>query len=427
MMRRLTNVLAAVVTAAGISFNPGLVTAAETPVSVLYAFPSNFKELQEKLAAEFRTLRPDIKISFWNPATTYDEATAQVLRNSLTGQVPDVYFNGLNQIRVLIEQGHATALDAFVSGPAEWSRLGYIPAMTTLGELNGKKYGLPFAVSTPIVYINEDLLKKAGGLVETFPREWAGVVEFGRKITNPAENVIGFIYGHDASGNWLYQALVNSVGGKLGSDDGCKVAFDDADGRWALEMLETFRKSGMPDMGWQQGRQTFAAGKVGIYVESSSAVALMEKNIGGKFTMRTVAFPVPEPDGRLPAGGSLAMILAKDSEKQKAAWEYVKFVTGPTGQTLMANYTGYAPGNQKAIDDPQLLKGYYEQRPTYATGVKQLPIMTGWHNWAGPNSVKVVSVIQDHLNDVVSGRRTAAETMPLMVRDVQKLLPACPN
>ena len=84
------------------------------------------------------------------------------------------------------------------------------------------------------------------------------------------------------------------------------------------------------------------------------------------------------------------MILTKDPAKQKAAWEYVKYVTGPVGQTLMAQLTGYAPGNQKALDDPKLLGGYYEQRPNYATGIKQLPVMTGWYNWAGPNSVKIV-------------------------------------
>lgn len=119
------------------------------------------------------------------------------------------------------------------------------------------------------------------------------------------------------------------------------------------------------------------------------------------------------------------MILAKDPQKQEAAWEYVKFVTGPVGQTLMAQYTGYAPCNQQALDDPQLLKGYYEARPNHATGVNLLPVSAGWDNWSGPNSVKIVSVIQDYMNDVVAGRRTAAAAMPMMVQDVQKLLPAC--
>jgi multiple sugar transport system substrate-binding protein len=171
---------------------------ADTTIEVYYAFPNNFKRLQEKLAAEFRAQRPDITVKFWNPASTYDEATAQVLRNAITGQLPDVYYNGLNQIRVLIEQGHAVALDKFVASPQEWPRLGYIPAMTTLGELNGKKYGLPFAISVPIIYVNKNLLNAAGGSIDSFPADWEGILDLGDRMTNRAENIVGFLFAHDA-------------------------------------------------------------------------------------------------------------------------------------------------------------------------------------------------------------------------------------
>jgi multiple sugar transport system substrate-binding protein len=398
---------------------------AETTIEVHYAFPNNFKELQERLVAEFRVRRPDITVKFWNPAANYEEGTAQVLRNAIVGQMPDVYYNGLNQIRVLVEQGHAVALDKFVTSTGEWSRLGYVPALMSLGALDRKTYGLPFAISVPIIYVNENLLKAAGGSVDTFPRDWDGILDLGQKMTNRAENIIGFLFAHDASGNWLYQALAKSMGGSLASPDGCKVAFDSPAGRWGLGILEKFHKRGMPDLGYAQGRQAFAAGRIGIYVESSSAVTLMERNVADRFVMRTLPFPVPSKEGRLPSGGVVAMILAKDAKKQEAAWEYVKFVTGPTGQTLMARHTGYAPGNQKALDDPQLLKGYYEARPNHATGVNLLPISTGWDNWSGPNSVKIVSIIQEYMNDVVTGRKTADTAMPMMIRDVQKLLPSC--
>lgn len=104
---------------------------------------------------------------------------------------------------------------------------------------------------------------------------------------------------------------------------------------------------------------------LGIYVESSSGVGGLERSIGGNFK-RMLPFLVRTEDGRLPAGGAVAMILTKDSVKQKAAWEYIKYVTGLVDQTLMVLLRGYAPGNQKALDDPKLLGGYYEQRPNYA-------------------------------------------------------------
>ncbi|UCI31747.1 extracellular solute-binding protein [Mesorhizobium sp. B4-1-4] len=395
---------------------------AETSINVLYAFPSQFKELQEKLATEFHRQHPDINITFRPPAQTYDDGTAEVLRSSIVNDAPDVYFNGLNQLRVLVKQGNAVALDGFVDDKGEWDRLGYIPSMMSLGEVEGRSFGLPFSISTPIIYVNEDLLHKAGGTIENFPHDWKSIIELSGRMNDAEHHVTGLVYAHDASGNWLYQALVTSDGGSMGSADGCSVKFSDEHGKRALEQLQAFHDAGMPDMEWKLGRQAFAAGTVGIYVESSSVVTQMEKNIDGRFEMATMPFPITSKDGRLPAGGSVVMVLSKDRVRQKAAFEYAKFVTGPQGQTMMANMTGYAPGNQKALDDPKLLKDYYAKRPNLTTGISQLPLMTGWYNWSGQNSVKIVGVIQNYLNDVVSGRDTADKIMPAMARDVQQLL-----
>jgi multiple sugar transport system substrate-binding protein len=50
------------------------------------------------------------------------------------------------------------------------------------------------------------------------------------------------------------------------------------------------------------------------------------------------------------------MLFAKDAARQKAAWEYIKFATGPIGATMMVQATGYFPSSRAAADDPKLLK-----------------------------------------------------------------------
>ncbi|MGZ9724145.1 extracellular solute-binding protein [Rhizobium miluonense] len=400
----------------------------ETKLAVLYAFPSQYKEVLEQLASEFHAKHPDISIEYKQPAETYDTGIVQVLRDSLINEAPDVYFNGLNQLRVLTGKNQAVQLDQFVSNKQEWAQLGYTPSTLAVGQVEGKVYGLPFTLAMPILYVNENLLKKAGGSMATFPRDWDAIVELGKKMTDPAEGVVGFVYPHDLSGNWGYQALVNSAGGSMGSADGCTVSFSDEHGKWALEQLQAFRKSGMPDMGWAQGRQAFSAGKLGIYMASNGSVARFEKEAVGKFTVKTAPLPIPAKEGRLPPGGSVAMILAKDPARQKAAFEWVKFVTGPEGQTLMTEYTGYLPGNDLALRDDKYLKGYFDKRPNLNAAILELPFMTGWYNWSGQNSAKIVDVIQNHINDVASGRTTAETTLPKMANEVQKLLPgACPR
>jgi len=396
-----------------------------TTLDVLYAVPGNYKRLQGELAARFQVERPDIEIRLLNPVETYDDGAAQVLRDSLIGRAPDVWFSGLNQVRIMVDRGEAVSLDRIEGSPAAWSSLGYIPSMLSLGEVNNHLYGLPFAISTPVVYVNLDLLRKAGGSIETFPRDWDGILELSKRMEDRSSGVSGFAYAYDASGNWLLQALITSAGGALGRRDGCEITIENEPGRWALRMLQHFHEQGMADLGMTQGRQAFAAGSLGIFVESTSSVALLENGSRGRFTLATAPFPIAAPDGRLPAGGSLAMVLAKSPDKQRAALDYVKFVTGPVGQAMMAKATGYVPGNRLALEDPKLLGGYYEQRPSLMTGVRQLPLMTGWQNWSGPNSVKIVSVIQEHINSVARGQKLADDALPQLARDVRALLPAC--
>jgi multiple sugar transport system substrate-binding protein len=399
---------------------------AEVTLDVLYTTPGTFNALQQELAKRFTETRPDIKVKFRNPAAEYEEGAQQILRDQITGHLPDVAFNGINQIGLFVDRGLGAPLDAFVAADGGLDKLGYYPTLATLGRWKGKLYGLPFAVSTPVLYVNADLVRKAGLDPAALPKTWPELIAAGQKIQAGAETrATGFYYQWDQTGNWLLQSLVTSRAGHMLKPDGCTVAFDDDAGMWALKTLESFGKSGMPNFGINQARQSFVAGSVAILVDSTSYVAAADRQIGHRFDFNTVAFPLSAPEGKLPAGGNVAMIFAKDAERQKAAWEYVKFVTGPIGQTLMVNYTGYMPGNQIAVKSPDLLGSFYAKNPNHMTSIQQLPVLTDWKSFPGGNSLKIIEVIKNHTESLVTGKHSAEEVMPNLVRDVNSLMPKC--
>lgn len=396
---------------------------AETTLSVLYAVPSNFSALQEEIAKQFMAKHPDIKIVFRSPAQNYESGVQQILRASLVGDTPDVAFIGLNQLRVLVDRKLAVPMDQRAAEDGGFEKLGYMPSMVSLGQMSGSTYALPFAVSTPILYVNEDLVRAAGGDMESFPATWEGVLDLANRIHALPGKPEGFFFQWDASGNWLFQALANSRGGNLTSPDGCKPAFDDEAGNWALGTMQRFHDQGMPNLTWSQSRQAFDAGTMGIVAGSTSYVAQATKIAVGKFSFRTMPFPDVVPGGRLPAGGTSAVIMTADTEKQQAAWEYLKFATGPTGQTLMATYTGYMPVNRLAVDDPALLGDYYRKNPNQLTSIKQMPLVAPWESWAGENGIKIIDVMFNDIESVVDGKREAADVMPDLVAKVTALLP----
>ena len=400
--------------------------AAQITLDVLYTTPGTFNALHQDLAKRFTEAHPDIKIKFRNPVAGYEDAAQQILRDQLTGQLPDVAFNGINQIGLFVDRGIGSDVDDLIAADGGADKLGYYPTLAALGRWKGKSYGFPFAVSTPVLYVNADLLENAGGKLEDLPKNWPELIALGKRIQDKAgADKTGLYFQWEQTGNWLVQSLITSRGGHMLKADGCSIAFDDNKGLWALKMLEAFGRSGMPNLGLGQARQSFVAGNIAILVDSTSYVAAAQRQIGDRFRFRTASFPLAAADGLLPAGGNVAMILARDDARRKAAWDYVKFVTGPIGQTQMVNLTGYMPGNERAVSDPELLGRFYEKNPNHQASIGQLAVLTEWASFPGENSLKLIEVIKSHTEALVTGHATAEQTMPSLVSEVRKLLPAC--
>jgi multiple sugar transport system substrate-binding protein len=356
-------VVIAVLTSLGLS----QARAAETTLDVLYAFDRTTAATHSEIKTRFEAENPDIRVNFLAQSENYEALTQTVLRGALINDLPDVVFEGQNLIRVLVDRGLAAPLDHFIAGAGGPEKLGFDASLLRIGARDGKTFGIPFAISTPVICVNLDLLKRAGVEADAFPTTWDAIVALGKRLDDPKAGVTGFYFQWDITGNWMLQSLVFANGGSMLSDDEKTVALDQPAGRQALETLESFAKAGMPNLPSGQARSAFAAGKIAIFADSTSNLGKATVSIGTNFAFRTYPFPLPAAGGRLPAGGNSAVMLTKDAEKQKAAWKYIAFATGPIGETIMARHTGYLPGNRIAITTPDLLGDFYAGQPNFQT------------------------------------------------------------
>jgi multiple sugar transport system substrate-binding protein len=164
------------------------------------------------------------------------------------------------------------------------------------------------------------------------PDNWADTIALAKKIRTA--DVAGLAYNiHDWPDDWLWRGIVQQGGHTLLDASGKKVAFGGDVGLKALETLRSLvTEDGMPLIDWDQSRQQFIAGKIGIFFDTPARLRQVTDLVGERFTLKTALFPVNDKaKGTLPTGGNAAIITAKDPVKQKAAWEFVKFVTGPEG------------------------------------------------------------------------------------------------
>ncbi len=400
-------------------------TAQATEIVIQYPYGELFNGTHQQIAAEFAKKHPEIKVSFRAPYDSYEEATQKILRESITKQMPDITFQGLNRIRIMVDRNIAVPLDDFIKAEKNFETEGFHQAMFDIGTQQGKVYALPFAISLPIAYYNLDLVKQAGGDPNNLPRTWDEVFALAKKIKALGGDVNGATIAWDITGNWLWQAPVFSQGGEMLNKDESKVAFDGPEGQFAINVFSRFVKEAqMPNLTQPEMRAAFAAGKTGIHITSTSDLAKVTEMVAGKFQLKTQAFPDVKPGvGRLPAGGNLGVITATDPAKRKAAWEVMKFWHGAEGAAIMAKTTGYMPPNKKAND--VYLKDFYEKNPNNYTAVSQLGLLTKWYAFPGENGLKITDVIKDHLQSIVNGQRAGEPQAVLkdMSRDVQKLLP----
>ncbi len=397
---------------------------AKTTVSVQYPLGFIFDKVFAELKDAFEKANPDIAVKYLPAYKEYEDAAQTALRGAVTKQLPDVSLQAINLQRLFVDRKIATDLAPFIAKEKDWEGQGFGKSMMALSTYGGKPYGLAFAASTPIVYINDDLVTKAGGDPAKFPTTWDGIFELSNKIAKTGPDTIGLFYSWAITGNWMWQALVFSHGGKMMTDDEKAVAFDKEPGKKAIELLgRMVRDGGMPDLTPEASRAAFFAGKLGIWTESTSLLRVADEGVAGKFKWRTVRFPVPGPDPKLPTGGAAAMMFATDPAQQAAAWRYMKFITGPVGATIMVKGTGYMPPNSLPANDPNMLKGFYAEKPNHLTSLSQQPLMTAWYAFPGENNLKIIQAIKDRLQTVVDKSAQPSAALTAMAADVTKLLP----
>lgn len=413
---------AGIVTA--LSFGLVQPAAAQTEITVQYPMPQIFKDAMVQIADEFTKLNPGVKVRFLIPGDTYGDLLQKSLRAALTKTLPDVTFQALPYLRTFVDRGSAVDLGPLIAADPAFKSRGDDAGFLEIGQLYGKQYGLPFAISAPLIFYNTDLVRKAGGDPDKMPSSWKDIIDLAGKTAALPDTDSGFHMSMDSAADWYWQMMVNSFGGEMVDEKTMKVAFNGPAGQKAMATVQQMRDVGkMKPMSVSAARQSFFAGRMGMSVSSSSTIGQAERNIAGRFKWGVLPIPLQGDKAKMSAGGNLAIIHATDPAKQKAAWDFIKFATGPIGTTYQVKMVGYMPTNTKAVADPALLGKFYEENPLFAESAKLVPYLTGWYAYPGDNGLKITDAIKRALAGLYEGRTNADAALNEMTTSVQSLLP----
>lgn len=378
--------------------------------------------LRERLSGAFSSAHPNSALTWQPGGDDWDVTLQSTLRQGMINALPDLSHQALNNVRVLSERGFAVPLDPFIAASGGWERLGYLPTLKQTSMQGGATYAVPFATTIPVLYYNMSLARAAGFTGDLLPADWPGILDLARRINALGNGTMGLFVEYDATSAWIFQSLVESLGGHMMSPDEREVVFDGAEGKQAMELTRQFGLVGHRDMLNGQARQSFAAGRTGIHIRSASGVKPVKDAAAGKFELRIGNFPTPSPNGRLPGAGNGLVMMTRDPIRQCAAWDYFLLATTGLGQTVVAETSGYLPANIRAVSDPAGLGAFYAANPDYRVVIDRLPVVTDWYAFPGNNSVRIFKMIIDEQRSVITDQAKPDEALTRMAARTRQIL-----
>lgn len=401
--RALTGILAAAAAAA----TAGVATACSTgaasagdgkTVKLLTSTdPRIADNVRATLGTDF-TARTGITVTFEQAGGPRWQDVDTRLQSDLTaGNRPDVAIVGINSVRTYSDSNLTKPLDDLMA-QANFDSSQYSPTLLDVGRQGDQIMGVPYCVSMLVMYLNLDVLRKAGLDPNRPPATFAELREYAEKIVSTNSARYGVAWPYDTDSNWALQSMLFAAGGSMMDSAEKQVTVND---KPVVDLLQYWRDR------VEEGTSTvinasdltaaFIRGDIGMILQSSSASSAIAKGVS--FPIRADVLPVPDGGTRrTPPGGGSAIILAEDETVQQSAWQVIQELISPAGQTQLVTTSGYTSVNQQALSDPQYLGTLMREDPLRAAGVAEIATMVPWYQFPGSRAVEA----SDELKNAVA-------------------------
>lgn len=299
------------------------------------------------------------------------------------------------------------------------------PVVGYYSDTEGNILSLPFNSSTPIMYYNKDVFKKAGLDPEVAPKTWKQVEEFSKKIVSSGAARCGFT---TAWVTWVqtenlsalhdkpYGTLENGFGGfgaEFSFNGPLQVKHWANLKKWSDEGL--FQYGG--PVGGDQAATKFYAQECAITMNSSAGRAGVINN-AKDFTPGFAELPyyddeIAEPKNSIIGGATLWVLNGKDDATYKGVAKFFTYLSKAEVQAEWHQATGYLPITNAAFELGET-QGYYAKNPGSDIAITQITRGTPSANSKGVrfgNMTQVRTVLDEEFQALLAGTKTARQAL----------------
>jgi len=194
------------------------------------------------------------------------------------------------------------------------------------------------------------------------------------------------------------------------SDDGKQIYFNTPENVEALQFwcdLQTKYKVMQPGIvQWTDLPGQFLSGKVAMIYHTTGNLGNISKN--ATFDYGTAFLPGNKRQAAPTGGGNFYISKGISPERQKAAWEFIKFATSTERAAQWSIDTGYVATRTSALETPQM-KEYYANLPQARVAFEQIPISKP--ELTSYDSTRMWRILNDSIQSAITGEKTPAQAL----------------
>ena len=317
------------------------------------------------------------------------------------------------------------AIDVYDTKDASFLQDKFLPNILELAvNSEGEQVGIPYSLSTPVLYINRDILREAG-LSEEGPTTWEEVSEFAGVIKEKTGKY-GF-YMQEPADFWAQQGLVESNGAHMLStaEDGTvQASFASEEGIEAMQLVADMIADGSAlHVSWEEGFQSFVDGNCAMMYTTIARRAATQES--AQFDVATVKSPTwGDKERVIPAGGCFLAITAQEEEQIAAAWEFEKYLYSVESMAAWTIGTGYVPPRNDVAEAENGLKDFLAENEMMNAAIEQMDGVVSWASFPGDAGLQAEQMLLDMRDQIFGGQVTAEEGMTSTQNAINELLAA---
>jgi sn-glycerol 3-phosphate transport system substrate-binding protein len=310
----------------------------------------------------------------------YTEAYSKTLAAIKGGTPPDVAIMLSQNLNDILGQDIVIPLDELIAKDAAQVNIDdFFPAFMLNSKQGGKVWSLPFQRSTPILYYNKEAFKEVGLDPEKPPQTQAELIAAAKKLTKSEGGRVSrwglLIPSSGGVDTWLLEAVTIEAGGVLYdlNNSCCKVLLSSpatiAGVQFLRDLGQVHKVSPEGPINWGTTANDFAAGKAAMMYYTTGGLGFVRNN--AKFEFGTAFLPRDKRFGTPTGGGNFYLFKGTPPDRQKAAWEFAKWMTSTDMLARWSIDSGYVAPRKSSWETPRM-KDYVAKYPQAITAREQL-------------------------------------------------------